>query len=445
MKRIGIFLLFLWVQWVPSTALAYLGLHDGLCRWPGETIKVLYNPRGAPEIFDEFKMIRYIERAFGEWEKHTRLKVFIQGITDKNWDQIQEGYVLFQWDHLKPIGKINPQGLGTGSCLQNIDERLGYRPIVKGWMVLANDSEKWTGYNIEKENMFVRVLVHELGHVLGLGHSDHPYSLMYANPYNDLLFLTDDDIEAAQAIYGVPEAGYDNFFKSRSPYYSKKPLEPPAKTEKVIIFHQKDTAKTPIKHITDDFPYKEGSLGIQITFSGFPNPSQLQLIVLDPYGNIRAQNVVDVDRSQGRLTYHGFLLQVKELLSVPGNWHLFGIVQDRVALHEVIMARGTPTWNQRPKVKLVLDKEEGVAPLTISATLEAEDPEKDNVSTVWYIPGEKQPRKFLLKSSLSQSMTFPLPGEYTFFVEVNDDAPRYPGAGEGFRYLIYKDIRVQSR
>src|SRR5207249_3654800 len=50
------------------------------------------------------------------------------------------------------------------------------------------------------------VTLHELGHALGLGHSDLPSAVMY--PYYKMSTkLSADDIAGIQALYGPPSAG----------------------------------------------------------------------------------------------------------------------------------------------------------------------------------------------------------------------------------------------
>ena len=63
-------------------------------------------------------------------------------------------------------------------------------------------SEPWrTGANVD----LFSVVLHELGHALGMGHSDRPGAVMY--PYYKLTAaLTDDDIAGIQALYGAQAA-----------------------------------------------------------------------------------------------------------------------------------------------------------------------------------------------------------------------------------------------
>lgn len=51
---------------------------------------------------------------------------------------------------------------------------------------------------------FFAVVLHELGHSLGLDHSDRPDSVMYFSYSKSTGVLSSDDIQGIQHIYGVP-------------------------------------------------------------------------------------------------------------------------------------------------------------------------------------------------------------------------------------------------
>jgi hypothetical protein len=54
-------------------------------------------------------------------------------------------------------------------------------------------------YHYNDDTKLVRLLVHELGHALGLGHSDNPDAVMYRLNQSDKLELTADDIATLKA------------------------------------------------------------------------------------------------------------------------------------------------------------------------------------------------------------------------------------------------------
>ena len=68
-----------------------------------------------------------------------------------------------------------------------------------------DDDERWV--NSETQNIdLLTVAAHEIGHTLGLGHSNDPGALMFPSYNGPRRFLGDDDVAGVQSLYGVASA-----------------------------------------------------------------------------------------------------------------------------------------------------------------------------------------------------------------------------------------------
>ncbi|MES2603586.1 MAG: matrixin family metalloprotease, partial [Pseudomonadota bacterium] len=92
----------------------------------------------------------------------------------------------------------------AGPDFGDYDENRGYFPYFDGVVKLNQDPSTW-----DNDEELVSTLTHEFGHLIGLGHSENPLSIMYANPYNNLNHPREDDIRAAQALYGAGTSTVD--------------------------------------------------------------------------------------------------------------------------------------------------------------------------------------------------------------------------------------------
>lgn len=68
-----------------------------------------------------------------------------------------------------------------------------------------DDDERWVDSDTRNVDLLT-VAAHEIGHTLGLAHSDDPNALMFASYSGPHRFLSDDDIAGVQSLYGVASA-----------------------------------------------------------------------------------------------------------------------------------------------------------------------------------------------------------------------------------------------
>lgn len=72
------------------------------------------------------------------------------------------------------------------------NETLGH-DFDQGHYTADGDSEQITVYTFESREELVRVLAHELGHALGIGHTEDPESLMYPYNFGTSVSLSEED------------------------------------------------------------------------------------------------------------------------------------------------------------------------------------------------------------------------------------------------------------
>ncbi|XP_063909843.1 macrophage metalloelastase-like [Zophobas morio] len=122
------------------------------------------------------------QKAFDQWESVSNLKFNYNSV--KPDILILFSNTLFQHNHNSRCQK--------GICSSSFDGK-----------------ENWyfgkSGNTPDGQTNFYTVLLHEIGHTLGIEHSANNNSIMYAYYKGDIDKLTQDDMWAIQYLYGRPE------------------------------------------------------------------------------------------------------------------------------------------------------------------------------------------------------------------------------------------------
>lgn len=436
-----------------------LGIASDFGRW-NKTIRLVYDPDGAPVAFSSStKVTALVQEAFGYWALVSGVRFEMTG-TDANArddrdvtnPSQRDGLVRISWETL---GEAAGQ---AGPTFGFYDDNLGYFPYDDGTIEL----NKGTGV-IESDFELVGVLVHEIGHLLGLGHSDNPNSVMYANPYNHLRFPRADDIRAMQVLYGTPPAPINVNSPLPAWLYAVPPQASSTTTQFLFkpnshpnsgsgaYFSVDNTTISAVTSTTPDSSFVRFVGG----FGGSSTAVSVAatLVVVDPSGYTYERNAWNISCPANNSCVNSFsLAQASILKKSPGTWKIYVVNEatNQLLASASLPVSTTASYNLPPTVTLTAAP--GSTPAQARFTLSATDPEGAGINVVWNPPGSKGPERATFNSGGSTTLTvnFSQTGTYNFFVEVSDSTARYgdgPGAsaaGDGFQTLLRVTVTLPA-
>lgn len=170
--------------------------------WPAGQVNWYYNPAGQPSNLTTEAVVNAIKLAASRWSGMCNVFYNYRGLTtvlpnlNGASSTVDETNVI-GWDYL-------------------LNDQAQYAALTKTWWVgsqiidadvVMSRSQSWTGSDVEA------IMTHELGHVLGIGHSDVAASVMFANPYHTMGYmqvLRGDDANACAELYGAASTAESN-------------------------------------------------------------------------------------------------------------------------------------------------------------------------------------------------------------------------------------------
>jgi hypothetical protein len=177
------------------------GITSSLARWDG-AIDITYNPTDGLDV----PMVKWLENAANQWERVSGIK-FNEITTSYNIKKDEgscphDNVVSAVWKVFDESGgAIAKATAGPRVCGYNVDT--GRQSVVDGAINFGDGNGTWQAQSgMASYYETDPSLTHELGHLIGLGHSNHPKSNMFAGPYNYITYPQDDDVRATQVLYG---------------------------------------------------------------------------------------------------------------------------------------------------------------------------------------------------------------------------------------------------
>ncbi|WP_051486067.1 matrixin family metalloprotease [Nocardioides sp. J54] len=187
---------------VPGGVHAFLrhqpGDPDEPVAWdPCREVRYEINPDGAPGDPDD--AVAFVQEAVDVVSGLTGLQFDYLGETDRrpSWkaDLVPRGSrepVLVAWATEDEVEELSGNVAGVGGAVAQSDTRGGRLRYVTGQVTLDSDVYDRLGGDPDGRARGRAILLHELGHLVGLDHVDSPGELMYADEVGLLDFGTGD-------------------------------------------------------------------------------------------------------------------------------------------------------------------------------------------------------------------------------------------------------------
>lgn len=153
-------------------------------RWQNSVMKWYYNPANQPTSMSTDAMLALIQADMAKWSAACGIRFEYQGTTSAT-PTANDGFNVIGWSNANGYDGYT-QYWSRGGYFIDMDIRL--------------DPNR-----LSASNAIDAIVNHELGHAVGLDHSDEAAAIMYANPYHSYEYqrtLRDDDIAGCRALYG---------------------------------------------------------------------------------------------------------------------------------------------------------------------------------------------------------------------------------------------------
>ncbi len=451
-----------------------LGISVQLGRWNG-AINLVYDPDGAPDLFsdaDEFLVL--LAEAAAEWELVSGIEFNVVGTDpdvpddDGAGPDNLDGLVRVFW------GSAGGAAGRAGPDADFYDSDVGYFPYIDGAVELNQNPDI-----VKSSAELVGVLVHELGHLMGLGHSDNPASIMYANPYNQLLHPRADDIQAARTLYGNGSLVIEDINQPIAQWLYAPYADAPD-SELTFLFKPNQAidsgafisvgSDVPVPVITES---TQNAGFVRFNFGGignFTNDTAIDIdatvIFVDPFGYIYDIRDTELFCNVSTACGGGWISvgTASAIKTIPGEWTVH-VVDDTKQSNLLTLQFSVATqtaFNQPPQAAVTVT---GAGNNSVTISLDVTDADSSSIDVIWHAHGNlgDQDNDGFLDTNITDSvqsgqtidrtLSFLSVDTHTLYVELNDDGVRYDGskpdsssAGRGFQSLlaITVDLPVAS-
>lgn len=406
---------------VEDSVSAFLGIFDDFGRWENGVVPITYNPLDAPAEATVEIMEEKLFHAFSVLEGAADIEFQYLGVTDTDITDRGDGIVVVGWDVLDfaIAGRAGPDYGNLSLIDRDIRDRLGYWPYLDGKV----------RFNLDLSIPMDSTVIHELIHLLGLGHSETPLSIM-----NTTLHRFDvpqqDDLEALQALYGPPDSLY---IPQPAIELSAEALRPGIELSGISFRIMPDGQAGDLLDqifVVDAGTPSAAWVMIEVNYTGIIPGEELTIYLTDPIGNIQVYDPLELSFDTGR--FRTGVGRTDGLRLQPGTWTVTVGIEGGLLSERQLPVESEPLiLNQRPVAELSVASDQAGE---FDLSLVVSDAEGDDYQTIWYLPN-------LEFTENAESLIYQPDSDQPvqMFIEIHEDVERTVdvsgGAGTGYAEL----------
>ncbi len=397
------------------------GITSTFGKWPLNYIPFVYNPTGAPAGFTDAIVEQIYADAIAEWAGYCNVQFTYGGVDSViDIDDINDGVPVFGWEDIgTSAGQAGPAFGGVSATWGHVLYSDG---VFKLNPNIYTEIGSTPGEIIHNAISIRETAAHELGHLIGHGHSDQPDALMYSNPYNSISHTMQNDIDDCRKMYGYsttynapqgyapPAAGTNTYVRLRL-------------SSNVDFQGAADAVDDGNRYVDTDALYME--YANQTT----AYDDDLVTVIVDPYGRATAASNAAVVENDTQVFGDG-LITFGQVRETPGTWTFYTYDSTGLLLTSSIsVTTSLPAVNQPPASTFTFS--EDISTRSISVTTDiTSDPDGDDVSLDWHIPSVGQVANALQAAPLNdtQNVSLELTGlgfDWEIFADIRDSHTRY--------------------